>query len=331
MTYSIEFPAFFIISLYYPPTIPLENLFFYFKFMLINYCSGLLFSRLIPAYTISIVFWVLTITLSFPSMDHIVPALIFIIVLFATKYMHESKLRMISILKQAASKDVEKTEELLSQMLPQHVLINLEEENSVTDRLSNVTLMYADIVGFTAWSSTKTPIEVVNMLSLLFTKFDKLCLIHNVYKVHTIGDCYVIFGYITDKKRNPSKEAVNVINFALAMLDIIEENNKDYNLSLKMRIGIHTGEVIGGITGTNIVRYDIYGSDTLIANKMESNGMPGHIAVSEVTKSFLEDYQPDKFVFKEFKEISIPVLGINVKMFLIDKFSMDMNAHDLVF
>ena len=83
-------------------------------------------------------------------MDHIVPALIFIIVLLATKYLHESKLRMISILKQAASKDVEKTEELLSQMLPQHVLINLEEENSVTDRLSNVTLMYADIVGFTA-------------------------------------------------------------------------------------------------------------------------------------------------------------------------------------
>jgi Adenylate cyclase, family 3 (some proteins contain HAMP domain) len=110
---------------------------------------------------------------------------------------------MISILKQAASKDVEKTEELLSQMLPQHVLINLEEENSVTDRLSNVTLMYADIVGFTAWSSTKTPIEVVNMLSLLFTKFDKLCLIHNVYKVHTIGDCYVIFGYITRIKKEP--------------------------------------------------------------------------------------------------------------------------------
>lgn len=73
------------------------------------------------------------------------------------------------------------------------------------------------------------------------------------------------------------------------MIDDIEAAKAKYHLDIDMRIGIHTGSIIAGIIGSNIVRYDIYGPDVLIANKMESNGMPGRIHISESTKNMLGD------------------------------------------
>jgi len=98
---------------------------------------------------------------------------------------------------------------------------------------------------------------------------------------------------------------------------VIEECNNDPTYILRMRVGIHTGEVIGGITGTNIVRYDIYGADVLIANKMESNGDPGKVVVSETTKGLLEDYKPEKYFFEIKTEISIPALNRTMKIFRV--------------
>lgn len=79
-------------------------------------------------------------------------------------------------------------------MIPPKVKERLEANLPITDILNDVTLLYADIVGFTAWSAGRTPSEVIEMLSDLFTNFDKMCVKHKVYKVHTIGDCYVVMG-----------------------------------------------------------------------------------------------------------------------------------------
>ena len=112
------------------------------------------------------------------------------------------------------------------------------------------------------------------MLRKLFTKFDRECIKNECYKVCTIGDCYVAIGFNDAKKRNPIKEAINLVNFGLEMVKIIEKVRDLINYDdLNMRIGIHTGVVIGGIIGTEVVRYDIYGADNMIANDMESNGM----------------------------------------------------------
>lgn len=235
--------------------------------------------------------------------------LLFNILLIYTAYHFEHKQKISSVLSSAASKELDKTEQLLMQMMPRHVLRNLEEEKSVIDRLSNVTLLYADIVGFTAWSSIREPQEVVGMLSELFTRFDKMCLEFNVYKVHTIGDCYVAMGYTDKKNRNPAKEAVNVLNFARSLISVIEETNEKCGCKLGMRIGIHTGEVIGGITGTKIVRYDIYGPDALIANKMESNGEEGKITLSESTKTLLDEFSPGKYMFTAFNPVYFLLSG----------------------
>ena len=145
-----------------------------------------------------------------------------------------------------------------------------------------MTLLYTDMVGFTAFSkSVKRPQEVVQLLSQLFSKFDQLAEAKGVYKVHTIGDCYVVMGYtgkVSKYRRNENiqvEEAYRVLQVGFEMIEIIKnvrDSSKDPNLkNLDMRIGIHTGKITGGIIGTKVVRYDIFGNDVLIANKMESN------------------------------------------------------------
>ena len=151
----------------------------------------------------------------------------------------------------------------------------------------------------------------------MFTLFDKVCVVHNVYKVHTIGDCYVVMGNTRGDNRDIAEECLSVVAMAQSMIKIIQDVNKLNNSQLNMRIGIHTGEIIAGITGTNIVRYDIYGPDVLIANKMESGGMPGRINISDVTMAILSKKTPDKYVFEFNKEIVAKVVGKSHKSYFI--------------
>ena len=204
-------------------------------------------------------------------------------------------------------------------MMPAHVLENLEKGKSVTDRLHNVTLIFADIVGFTNWSASKKPEEIVKMLSNLFTRFDKLCVEYDVYKVHTIGDCYVVMGDVGRKNRDPSQECLNVLNMAYSMIEVINEENVKHNSKLDMRIGIHTGEVIAGVIGTSIVRYDIWGPDVLIANKMESNGTQGRVKCSEDTKLMIENRDPDGFEFEESLKIEVSVIGVTKNTYYVKR------------
>jgi len=123
------------------------------------------------------------------------------------------------------------------------------------------------------------------MLSKLFTRFDRLCVKFEIYKVYTIGDCYVALGFADSSARDPGKEAIRMIRLAMSMIDIVRDVGQEVGFTgLNMRIGVHTGSFIGGIIGTDIVRYDIFGQDVLIANKMESTGVEGSINVSETTK-----------------------------------------------
>ena len=88
-------------------------------------------------------------------------------------------------------------------MFPSEIYEELKNGTIGFQTFHATTLLYADIVGFTAWSAEKEPREVVHMLSELFSKFDKICFENNVYKVHTIGDCYVVMGFHKTKQRDP--------------------------------------------------------------------------------------------------------------------------------
>jgi class 3 adenylate cyclase len=179
-----------------------------------------------------------------------------------------------------------------------------------------VTLLFADIVGFTAFSESRQPKQVVEMLSKLFTEFDKECDNLNLYKVYTIGDCYVVMSFIDKSNRKPfQEEASDMIRMGFSMIKIIEEIGIEIGYTgLHMRIGIHTGNIFGGVLGTDIVRFDIYGQNVLIANKMESNGEPDCINVSESTHDLVESFS---FTFEENKEIELKSINRVVKSYFV--------------
>lgn len=126
----------------------------------------------------------------------------------------------------------------------------------LSDTYEDVTLLFADIVGFTSFSSSCSPRQVVEMLSKLFTDFDIECNRLNLFKLYTIGDCYVVMG-LTDKKNRklPAEEANDVVQLGFKMLDIIVRVRKQVNFEgLNMRIGIHT--VVLGNVGQSLRRSD---------------------------------------------------------------------------
>ena len=112
----------------------------------------------------------------------------------------------------------------------------------IAETYRNVTVLFADIVGFTKYSLNKEPRQVIEMLSKLFTDFDKECNRLNLFKVYTIGDCYVVMGFIDKKNRKqPQEEANDVVQLAISMIQIIRKVKKQINFpDLDMRIGIHT-------------------------------------------------------------------------------------------
>jgi len=243
---------------------------------------------------------------------------VYMTIIIMSLYYREKLLHILTVSKNQAEADRKKTEELLVNMIPPHVYKNLREENVIVDTLNEVTLMYADIVGFTQWSSDKEPIQIVEMLSKLFDRFDYACKSFGVYKVHTIGDCYVVMGNVDNNNRNPFEECLNMVMFAQRIIEIIEEVNELFEMQLNMRIGMNTGRVIGGVTGSKIVRYDIYGPDVLIANKVESNGISGKICVSESSKNYLELCYSSLVEFGFHKEIGIPSINQCVKIYTAD-------------
>lgn len=197
--------------------------------------------------------------------------------------------------------------QFINRLLPMHVQDIVNRGLKTGETYQNVTLLFADIVGFTAYSAGKKPRQVVQMLSRLFTNFDKECDRLNLFKIYTIGDCYVVMSFVDSKnRRTPKEEAHSVVQLAISMINIIFSVRKKIRFEqLNMRIGIHTGSVYGGVMGIELVRFDLYGEDVVIANKMESGGEAGKICVSESTKALLEQVEMANYTFTEHKDITI--------------------------
>ena len=136
----------------------------------------------------------------------------------------------------------------VNRLLPKHVPSVHHQilDNSVlkarSETFSDVTILFADICGFTAFSSGKAGRQVVEMLSRLFTEFDKECNRLNLFKLYTIGDCYVVMGFMDKRNRKkPAEEASDVVQLGMSMVKIIKQVKNVIKFeSLNMRIGVHT-------------------------------------------------------------------------------------------
>ncbi|MCC5898119.1 MAG: response regulator [Phormidium sp. BM_Day4_Bin.17] len=194
---------------------------------------------------------------------------------------------------EALKAEKQKSEHLLLNILPKAIVDRLKQlESAIADRFDDTTVMFADIVGFTALSSEVSPVEVVNLLNQIFSLFDRLADKHKLEKIKTIGDAYMVAGGLPIP-RSDSPEAV--ANMALDMLEAMANFQPAGTSPLELRIGMNTGPVVAGVIGIKKFIYDLWGDTVNVASRMESTGVPGRIQVSENTYRRLQD----SFIFEE--------------------------------
>ncbi|MGB7444818.1 MAG: adenylate/guanylate cyclase domain-containing protein [Coleofasciculaceae cyanobacterium] len=196
-----------------------------------------------------------------------------------------------------------KSEELLLNILPQPIAERLKQKQScIADGFKEVTILFADIVGFTQLSARVSPEKLVNLLNEIFSTFDELTERHNLEKIKTIGDAYMVASGLPNPCAN---HAEAIAEMALDMQEEVTKFSSKYGEDLKIRIGINTGPVVAGVIGTKKFIYDLWGDAVNIASRMESHGVAGGIQVSADTYKLLKD----DYLFQERGVISIKGKG----------------------
>lgn len=184
-----------------------------------------------------------------------------------------------------------KAEELLYQFVPKSIAVLLKEGQTIDpEAFECVTVFYSDIVGFTSLSSESSPMEVIDFLSDLYLCFDETLEQHDIFKVDTIGDAYIVASGLP--QRNDGKHVVEIACAALELRERLAKFKIPHkpDKSLEMRVGIHSGPCIAGIVGgSNMPKYCVFG-DTLSTGKfMESSGLPMKIHITEESKNLLKN------------------------------------------
>jgi class 3 adenylate cyclase len=206
-----------------------------------------------------------------------------------------------------------KSERLLLNVLPRAVADRLKSgERTIVDSFLDATVVFADIVGFTRIASRNSPNRTVQLLNDLFSNFDRVAEQHQLEKIKTIGDSYMMVGGIPTV--NPA-HAEACANASLELMEALRVFNRRHQLDWQIRIGLNNGPVVAGIIGTRKFAYDLWGETVNIAARMESQGQPGKIQVSAITMRVLEP----KFYFEPVGVLDIKNIGPMETFFLTRK------------
>jgi class 3 adenylate cyclase/tetratricopeptide (TPR) repeat protein len=205
----------------------------------------------------------------------------------------------------------DKSEQLLLNVLPPSIAARLKDkEETIADKYSEATILFADIAGFTKLSATTPPDELVRLLNDIFTRFDALTEKYGLEKIKTIGDCYMVVGGLPV---NNHRHCEAVIDMAMEMIRAMEQFNAARNLSMRVRIGINTGEVVAGVIGRKKFIYDLWGDVVNTASRMESHGEPSKIHVTDAVFQAMKD----KYRFEDRGVIDIKGKGQMRTYFLV--------------
>lgn len=219
-----------------------------------------------------------------------------VVVFFALFY------REISYTEKLLENEYERSEKLLLNILPDDVIRRLKDNpGTIAEMYPSVTILFADIVGFTEIASKVEPSKLVDALNTIFSKMDILVDRYGLEKIKTIGDAYMVAGGIPVPMQDHTRA------MALLALDMLEEikNHKPFGEPLNIRIGFHTGPVVAGVIGMRKFSYDIWGDAVNMASRLESHGESGCIHVSSQVYSVLRD----DFVFTSRGPVHIKGLG----------------------
>ena len=182
-----------------------------------------------------------------------------------------------------------RSEKLLLNILPKSIANRLKDNDMrIADSHEAVTVLFADIVGFTKLTASMPPAELVELLSQLFSRFDQLAEQHGLEKIKTIGDGYMVVGGAPNGLDN---HASVIAKLALEMQQALVAFNTETGRKLQMRVGISSGAVVAGVIGTSKFAYDIWGDPVNLASRMEQTALTDTIQVSEATyKLIKKDY-----------------------------------------
>jgi guanylate cyclase len=180
-----------------------------------------------------------------------------------------------------------KAENLLLNILPRSIAEKLKAQTQpIADHFGSASILFADVVDFTPWSERHAPAEVVGYLDRLFSCFDDLAERHELEKIKTIGDCYMVAAGVPTPRPD---HATALARMALDMLEAMCADDEVGRLGLELRIGINSGPVVAGVIGRKRFLYDLWGDAVNTASRMESHGTPGRIQITRATYELVAD------------------------------------------
>ena len=208
---------------------------------------------------------------------------------------------------------LQQNEELLLNILPVSIAARLRGgEKIIADRFDEMTVLFADVVNFTGWSSTAEPVTVVSVLNEVFSLFDRLVDSYGLEKIKTIGDAYMIAGG-TDP--TTSGDAARAAGMALDMLDALAAYRANGGYDLHVRIGLHTGPVVAGVIGLKKFIYDVWGDTVNVASRLEASSLPDRTHVTAETARRLGE----QFVFERRGTVELKGKGAIETSFLVGR------------
>jgi class 3 adenylate cyclase len=203
-----------------------------------------------------------------------------------------------------------RADRLLETILPEPIASRLKTSAAtIADRFDAVTILFADIVGFTTFARARQPTEVVDLLNSLFSRFDDLVMECGLEKIKTLGDGYMVAGGVPVPRPD---HAAAMAALALAMMEATGSFARDLDIDWGIRIGMHSGPVVAGVIGKRKFAYDLWGDTVNVASRLESTSEPGRIQLSEETARLLGN----EFSFEPRGTVALKNLGDVATYFL---------------
>ena len=223
--------------------------------------------------------------------------------------MAEANLQLLE-LKEQVEQEKERSDRLLLNVLPERVANDLKEKgSSIPECFDNVTVFFSDIVNFTKLTSAIDPADVICELSDIFTGFDRIFKRNHCERIKTIGDAYLS---VSGMPEPDEKHACNVLKAAFECMEFLEKRNQNHKMKWQMRMGVHSGRVVGGIVGIEKYIYDVFGDTINTAARMEHYSEPNKINVSSETYTLAREH----FIFKERGSVEVKGKGLITMYFL---------------